>query len=128
MTTTQIEQLENEDAVLLITVHSAKGTEAPICFVANAKPGTYPHSRNYGDLDAEEEDRRVLYVAMTRAKNELFITRSTNTRSGFAVMNKPTVGEEYFLASVPDALVTAEVHGWQPNFPKGGLSSLKDIY
>lgn len=128
MTNTEIEQLENEDAVLLITVHSAKGTEAPICFVANAKPGTYPHSRSYGDLEAEEEERRVLYVAMTRAKNELFITRSTNTRSGFAVMNKPTVGEEYFLAAVPDALVTAEVHGWQPNFPKGGLSSLKDIY
>ena len=128
LTTTEIEKLEDEDAVLLITVHSAKGTEAPICFVASAKPGTYPHSRSYGDLEAEEEERRVLYVALTRAKNELFITRSTNSRSGFAVMNKPTVGEEYFLATVPDALVTADVHGWQPNFPKGGLSSLKDIY
>ena len=112
MTNTDIERLENDDAVLLITVHSAKGTEAPICFVANAKQGTYPHSRSYGDHDSEEEERRVLYVALTRAKNELFITRSTNNSSGFNVMNKPTEGDEYFLSKVPDRLVTKEIHEW----------------
>ena len=66
---------KNDDAVLIITVHSAKGTEAPICFVANAKQGTYPHVRSCGEIDAEEEERRILYVALTRAKNELFITK-----------------------------------------------------
>ncbi len=50
----------------LITVHSAKGTESRICFVAGARPGTYPHARSFGDLDSEEEERRVLYVALTR--------------------------------------------------------------
>lgn len=126
MTSTEIKKLENDDAVLLITVHSAKGTEAPICFVANAKPGTYPHCRSYGDIDSEEEERRVLYVAFTRAKNELFITRSTY-RSGFWVTNKPTKGEEYFLSEVPDKLAMKKNHGWDPD-SSSGLSSLKDVY
>src|SRR3989304_739620 len=127
MTSTEIEKLENDDAVLLITVHSAKGTEAPICFVANAKQGTYPHSRSCGDIDSEEEERRILYVAFTRAKNELFITRSTDYRSGFYVQNKPTEGEEYFLSEVPDKLVMREIHGWNPDY-SSGISSLKDVY
>lgn len=127
MTSTEIDKLEVDDAVLLITVHSAKGTEAPICFVVNAKQGTYPHSRSYGDIDSEEEERRVLYVALTRAKNELFITRSTNYRSGFYLENTPTEGEEYFLSEVPDKLVMREIHGWNPD-TSGGLSLLKDEY
>ena len=127
MTNTEIKKLENDDAVLLITVHSAKGTEAKICFVANAEQGTYPHSRSYGDIDSEEEERRVLYVALTRAKNELYITRSTDFRSGFNIENKPTKGEEYFLAEVPDDLVLHEINGWK-NSVSAGISSLKDIY
>jgi len=127
MTNTQIDSLEVEDAITLITVHSAKGTEAPVCFVAGAKPGTYPHIRSFGELESEEEERRVLYVAMTRAKNELFITRSTDYRSGFWVMNSPTEGEEYFLADVPQDLVDHRFEGWSPSGAYG-LTSLKDIY
>ena len=127
MTNTEIDRLEAEDIVTLITVHSAKGTEAPICFVAGARQGTYPHVRSYGELDSEEEERRVLYVAMTRAKNELFITRSTDYRSGFWVVNAPTEGEEYFLAEVPQDLVDHKIEGWSPS-GAAGLTSLKDIY
>jgi DNA helicase-2/ATP-dependent DNA helicase PcrA len=127
MRATEIKKLETEDAVLLITVHSAKGTEAEICFVASAKQGTYPHFRSYGDIDSEEEERRVLYVALTRAKNEIYITRSTDYRSGFYVENKPTKGEEYFLAEVPDDLVLHEINGWKTSV-SAGISSLKDIY
>ncbi len=127
MTSTEIEKMEVDDAVTLITVHSAKGTEAPICFVANAKPGTYPHIRSYGNIQSEEEERRVLYVALTRAKNELFITRSTNYRSGFYVANEPTEGEEYFLAAVPNRLVTKESHGWSA-YDGNNLCKLQDIY
>ena len=127
MTSAEIKKLENDDAVALITVHSAKGTEAKICFVASAKQGTYPHSRNYGDIDLEEEDRRVLYVALTRAKNELYITRSTDYHSGYYLENKPTKGEEYFLAKVPDDLVLHEINGWKTSV-SAGISSLKDIY
>ena len=126
MTNTEIEKLESDDAVLLITVHSAKGTEASICFVANAKQGTYPHIRSCGDLASEEEERRILYVALTRAKNELFVTRSTDY-SGFYLQKQPTEGEEYFLSEVPENLVMKEIHGWNPDYPSG-ISSLKDVY
>ena len=127
MTNTEINRLEAEDVVTLITVHSAKGTEAPVCFVAGARQGTYPHVRSFGELESEEEERRVLYVAMTRAQNELFITRSTDHRSGFWVLNSPTEGEEYFLADVPQNLAAHKIEGWSP-FVSSGLTSLKDIY
>ena len=110
-----------------ITVHSAKGTEASICFVAGAKQGTYPHVRAFGDIESEEEERRVLYVAMTRAKNELYVTRSTDYRSGFWVLNTPTKGEEYFLADVPEKLIAHKTEYWLSS-PTGGLNSLEDIY
>jgi DNA helicase-2/ATP-dependent DNA helicase PcrA len=127
MTNTEIDRLDAEDVVTLITVHSAKGTEAPICFVAGARQGTYPHVRSYGDLDAEEEERRVLYVAMTRAKNELFITRANDYRAGFWVVNSPTKGEEYFLADVPKNIVSQRIEGWAPSLA-GRLGSLEDTY
>ena len=127
MTNTEIDRLEAEDVVTLITVHSAKGTEAPICYVAGAKQGTYPHVRSYGELDSEEEERRILYVAMTRAKNELFITRSTDYRSGYWVVNTPTEGEEYFLADVPEDLVSHKIEGWAASVG-GGFGSLRDVY
>jgi superfamily I DNA/RNA helicase len=69
----------------------------------------------------------VLYVALTRAKNELYITRSTDYRSGFYVENKPAKGEEYFLAEVPDDLVLHEIDGRKTSV-SAGISSLKDIY
>jgi DNA helicase II / ATP-dependent DNA helicase PcrA len=127
MTSTEITKLKVDDAVMLITVHSAKGTEAPICFVANAKQGTYPHCRSYGDIESEEEERRVLYVALTRAKNELIVTRSTDHNSGFFVQNKATEGEEYFLSDIPEHLVSKEILGWATDYSKG-ISSLMDVY
>jgi DNA helicase-2/ATP-dependent DNA helicase PcrA len=127
MTNTELDRLDAEDVVTLITVHSAKGTEAPICFVAGAKPGTYPHVRSFGEIESEEEERRILYVAMTRAKNELFITRSTDDRGGFWVANSPTEGEEYFLADVPQNLVAHKIEGWSPSIASE-ITSLKDIY
>lgn len=64
-----------DDAVTLITVHSAKGTEAEVCYVLNVSPGYSPPQRSLYNVDEVEEERRVLYVALTRAKNELIITR-----------------------------------------------------
>ena len=71
-----------DDLVTVITVHSAKGTESPVCYLIGVQPGSYPHARSIGDDDKEEEERRVLYVAMTRAKNELVL--SGTMRSGGA--------------------------------------------
>jgi DNA helicase-2/ATP-dependent DNA helicase PcrA len=94
---------ENQDAVTIITVHSAKGTESPVCYVIRVEPGMYPHSRSVGKVDEEEEERRVLYVAMTRAQNELIITR-TEGHSRFMYSYGADLDESYFLSDVPDEL------------------------
>lgn len=127
MTNTQLDRLEAEDVVTLITVHSAKGTESSICFVAGAKPGTYPHVRSFGSMDSEEEERRILYVAMTRAKDELFITRSNDNRSSFWANSYTAEGEEYFLTDVPANFANHKIEGWMSASP-GGLTYLEDIY
>jgi DNA helicase-2/ATP-dependent DNA helicase PcrA len=127
MNDTQIANEHNDDAVTLITVHSAKGTEARICFIASATQSNYPHFRSLGDRDAEEEERRVLYVACTRAKDELVITRSAMNRNAFWVAHSPAVGEPYFLQDLPEQLVARNLHGWSER-PSGGLGGLRDIY
>lgn len=101
ITSTVASRLENQDVVTLITVHSAKGTEAPVCYVIRVEPGMYPHIRSLGAEDDEEEERRILYVAMTRAKNELILTRSEGPGS----YSYGDAAEAYFLSDVPDKLV-----------------------
>ena len=103
ITSTAVSRLETHDVVTLITVHSAKGTESPVCYVIRVEPGMYPHIRSVGDEDKEEEERRVLYVAMTRAKNELILTRSEG-RSSYSY-SYGSAAEAYFLSDVPDKLV-----------------------
>ncbi|QLG46564.1 ATP-dependent helicase [Costertonia aggregata] len=103
---------ENKDHVIISTIHSAKGLEADVCIVLNVSPKAFPSAWSLDNLEEIEEDRRVLYVAMTRAKNRLILTR--NTSSITAVHNRalPTPGgqktsdaETYFLNELPDALV-----------------------
>ncbi len=103
ITSTAVSRLETHDVVTLITVHSAKGTESPVCYVIRVEPGMYPHIRSVGAEDEEEEERRVLYVAMTRAKNELILTRSEG-RSSYSY-SYGGAAEAYFLSDVPDKLV-----------------------
>ena len=115
---------EDLDAVTLITVHSAKGAEAPVCYLIRVEPGVYPHARSLGDEDAEEEERRILYVAMTRARDDLILTR-TNERFGRTVLwgghraSQAPGGTTYLLDDIPDDLVDASPHeepaggGWE---------------
>jgi DNA helicase-2/ATP-dependent DNA helicase PcrA len=69
------DRTEEDDLVTIITIHSAKGTEKPVCYVINVSPGSFPSSRAIDNADEVEEERRVLYVALTRAQNELILTR-----------------------------------------------------
>lgn len=131
----ELNRKEVDDVVHVITIHSAKGTEREVCYVQNVSTGSYPPVYSIGNLDDVEEERRVLYVALTRAKNELIVTRkSFNT---WAVENKVKVVaervlensgsgpgdvdeisdqlvESYFLNEIPDGLLTQEVHGREP--------------
>jgi len=65
---------KNENGVVLSTIHLAKGLEFDSVYVAGIKEGLLPHARSFYDEDALEEERRLLYVAMTRAKKKLVLS------------------------------------------------------
>ena len=65
---------DNADAVVLMTIHSAKGLEFPIVFLAGMEDGIFPSLTNMTDPAEMEEERRLCYVALTRAKHKLYIT------------------------------------------------------
>jgi len=67
---------ENADAVILMTVHAAKGLEFPVVFIAGAEEGIFPSDKDGESEDALSEERRLAYVAITRAKERLFVTYS----------------------------------------------------
>lgn len=118
ISSSEAERLELDDFVTLITVHSAKGTEAPVCYLIQVQPSMYPHIKSVGKIDEEEEERRVLYVAMTRAQNELIITRSLTRQGrlnfyGGTTSYPGTAGSVYFLESLPDKLVDQDVAGFK---------------
>ncbi|MFW6039249.1 MAG: ATP-dependent helicase [bacterium] len=103
------QRTDEEDAVTLITVHSAKGTEAPVCYVIQVQSGNYPHIRSIGEEDQEEEERRVLYVALTRAQDELILTRTARKDDAFvphgACDARTAIGKACFLDDVPEELL-----------------------
>ena len=78
---------ENADAVVLMTVHSAKGLEFPVVFVSGMEENVFPSMQSVGDPEQLEEERRLAYVAVTRAKERLYLTyakeRLIYGRSGF---------------------------------------------
>jgi len=65
------------DAVTLMTLHSAKGLEFPVVYVAGLEESILPHSRSLYDPQEMEEERRLLYVGMTRAREELYLSYAT---------------------------------------------------
>jgi DNA helicase-2/ATP-dependent DNA helicase PcrA len=84
------DQYKPEAVVTLMTVHSAKGLEFPLVFIAGLEDGLFPHSRSATDPAEMEEERRLCYVAMTRAERFLYVTHA---------MKRRVYGEE--LASEP---------------------------
>lgn len=107
----EIERQSDTDVVTLITIHSAKGTEQKVCYVANVTAGQYPHARAQGDFDAVEEERRVLYVALTRAQNELILTKQNlNLWARDMVDEQGRKVESYFLNDLTRNLCTLETH------------------
>jgi DNA helicase-2/ATP-dependent DNA helicase PcrA len=81
---------KRDAAVTLMTAHSAKGLEFPIIFIVGLEDGLFPHSRSASDPAELEEERRLAYVAMTRAERFLYVTHA---------MKRRVYGEE--LASEP---------------------------
>ncbi len=92
---------ENAAAVNLMTVHAAKGLEFGVVFIVGAEEGMFPHSRSFDDPAQMQEERRLFYVAITRAKHHLYITHA-QFRNGL-----PTMPSNY-LVDIPENLVEWE--------------------
>ena len=92
-----------EDArVLLMTLHAAKGLEFPAVIIAGLEEGLFPHSRSADDDETLEEERRLCYVGMTRARGRLFLT-SAGRRRVFGEYRATEPSR--FLSEIPDTLV-----------------------
>ncbi len=94
---------KNKDTVTLMTMHAAKGLEFSKVFMVGMEEGLFPHSRSlYEPLELEEE-RRLCYVGMTRAKQELYLTFATH-RLYFGQRNSNPISR--FVAEIPQHLTT----------------------
>ncbi|NKE05995.1 DNA helicase PcrA [Mesobacillus selenatarsenatis] len=93
---------QKTDFVTLMTLHSAKGLEFPVVFLIGMEEGVFPHSRSLMEEDEMEEERRLAYVGITRAEEELFITNAQmRTLFGRTNMNP----ESRFIKEIPADLV-----------------------
>ena len=107
---------DDQGIVTLMTLHNAKGLEFPVVFMLGMEDGVFPHMRSIESGDLEEE-RRLCYVGITRAKRELYMTHARQRALyGAREWNVPS----RFLAEIPDELVDREVQeprsfqaGWQ---------------
>jgi len=78
--TADTDAIDSSARVTMMTVHSAKGLEFPIVFLVGLEDGIFPHSRSINDPKELEEERRLAYVAITRAEKLLYITHSMRRR------------------------------------------------
>lgn len=106
---------EDDDAVVMMTMHSAKGLEFPTVFLVGFEDGLFPGLRAIGDEEEMEEERRLCYVAITRAKKKLYITHARQRM----IYGKTT-------ASLPSRFIREIPEGCMER--KGGYSSYSADY
>jgi DNA helicase II / ATP-dependent DNA helicase PcrA len=120
-------------AVTFMTVHNAKGLEFPVVFIAGMEDGLFPLARSYDDPESLEEERRLFYVAITRAERKLFISHArTRRRAGEVMAGKPSsfmdplpreAVEEIVSPGLERARRTGEAR-WSRRDPIAGVGSL----
>jgi DNA helicase-2/ATP-dependent DNA helicase PcrA len=98
---------ESNAAITLLTLHAAKGLEYPVVFITGLEEGLLPHSRSFDDPDGLEEERRLFYVGITRAKDRLFITYAFK-RSLYGGYSTETQVKSNFLFDIPENLLDSE--------------------
>ncbi|ART78509.1 DNA helicase PcrA [Sutcliffiella horikoshii] len=105
-----IDKLDEEDpaqqeGVILMTLHAAKGLEFPVVFLIGMEEGVFPHSRSLFEEAEMEEERRLAYVGITRAEEQLFITNAQmRTLFGRTNINPPS----RFIKEIPEELLESE--------------------
>jgi len=126
---------ETVDAVTLITLHQAKGLEFPVVFIVGMEEGMLPHFRSFDDPGQMEEERRLCYVGITRAKERVYLVRAfRRNRRGSSTVGKPS----RFLDDIPRHLISgagmwqgeenqvASIYSWnKPSTPVVTISEFK---
>ncbi|MBN1887071.1 MAG: UvrD-helicase domain-containing protein, partial [Thermoflexales bacterium] len=106
---------DTADAPTLMTLHSAKGLEFPVAFITGLEEGVLPHSRSLDDPEELEEERRLCYVGMTRAKQQLYLSYAFRR----SVWGDSSVREaSRFLSEIPAELLSG--HFSRPTRPSAG--------
>ncbi len=128
---------ETSDAATLITLHQAKGLEFPVVFIVGVEEGILPHFRSFDDPAQMEEERRLCYVGITRARRRVYLVRAfRRSLMGGSTVNKPS----RFLQDIPPHLISggdlwrgeesqiaAAVYSWnKPPASGGSTQELKD--
>ncbi|WP_026695285.1 DNA helicase PcrA [Peribacillus kribbensis] len=105
-----------QDSIVLMTLHSAKGLEFPVVFLIGMEEGVFPHSRSLMEEEEMEEERRLAYVGITRAEEELFLTNAQmRTLFGRTSMNPVS----RFIAEIPEDLLEDLVPRQRASQPRG---------
>jgi ATP-dependent DNA helicase UvrD/PcrA len=98
----EVQAGEFEDGVQLMTLHSAKGLEFPLLFLCGLEDGLFPHQRSLNDTNGLEEERRLCYVGLTRARDELYLSYAEQRR----LHGNDTYGTpSRFLREIPPELI-----------------------
>ncbi|MDR7087687.1 DNA helicase-2/ATP-dependent DNA helicase PcrA [Aeromicrobium panaciterrae] len=110
---------EGDGVVTLMTLHTAKGLEFPVVFLTGLEDGVFPHMRSLADNTELEEERRLAYVGITRARTRLYVTRAQTRAAWGAPSYNPA---SRFLDELPEALVdwrrvASSPTQWTPNSP-----------
>jgi DNA helicase II / ATP-dependent DNA helicase PcrA len=103
-----------KNAVNLMTLHAAKGLEFPVVFMVGMEEGLFPHSRSLMDKGQLEEERRLCYVGMTRAKEKLFLTYS---RKRLFFGQKTTNIVSRFILELPEQTLEKNLNNMQADVP-----------
>jgi DNA helicase-2/ATP-dependent DNA helicase PcrA len=105
-----------QDRVTLMTLHASKGLEFPVVFLVGLEQGLFPSYRSLEDPAAMEEERRLCYVGITRAKERLFLSHASERRL-WGGMREPAI-PSVFLSELPEDLV-------QGDLPRSGGAALR---
>ncbi|HTN39223.1 MAG TPA: UvrD-helicase domain-containing protein [Arachidicoccus sp.] len=111
---------EDADVVKLMTIHAAKGLEFPVVFVGGVEETIFPSGMSINTREELEEERRLFYVAITRAKEKLWLTYANSRyRFGNVVQNDPS----RFLEELPESYIDKSYSGGASSHNFGGFSS-----
>ncbi len=118
----QISSGEDDDFLVLSTIHQAKGLEWPVVFIIGLVEGQFPNARALKSIEDVEEERRLFYVAVTRAKDELYLTHPLTSFFG-SQMGHSFSGPSRFITELP----THAYERWQINRHEFNAEDIIDL-